>query len=201
MSEIYIAFREWQSVIGALLGGLFSLWVALIISSAAQRRGEKVAAHVAISSIADFVGTAKMWLDAWEQEQDKATIKRVFWIADRVLYGWPHVASDLESARAILMDVDWEIGGRLDVFQKAHRSMCDARAQILDLSRSRNFSQNSGVSERHSTLIVLGLEEGARQGAVLLPLIEKLVLSRYRRFHRLARIVSAWRQSIWRKRQ
>jgi hypothetical protein len=199
MYAIYDALLEWQEVIGAILAGLFALWVALLISSQAQHRSEKVAAHVVISSLADFLGTAKMWFSAWEREPGKENIKRVFWIADRVIYGWPYVASDLEAARATLMDVDWEIGGRLDVFQKAYRSMCDARVHILELARVGKFSQSSGVSERHSMLIVLGLEAGAREAEVLIPLIESLVLSRRRGINRLSRQVSVWRHKVFGK--
>lgn len=171
------------------------MWVAVLVAGVAQRRSEKIAAHVVISSLSDFLGTAKMWLAAWEQEPGKENVKRVFWLADRVLYGWPFVASDLDSARATLMDVDWEIGGRLDVFQKAYRSMSDARAQINELSRTGKFSQNSGTSERYCTLIVLGLESGAREAEAVMPLIERLVLSKNWRLKRFLRRLELLRRS------
>ena len=126
-------------------------------------------------------------VSVWEREPGKENVKRVFWLADRVLYGWPFVASDLNSARATLMDVDWEIGGRLDVFQKAYKSMSDARVQIHELSRAGKFSQNSGPSERYCTLIVLGLEAGTREAEAVMPLIEKLVLSGNWRMNRFLR--------------
>ena len=63
--------------------------------------------------------------------------------------------------------------------------MFDARAHLLELVRSGRLTE--GLSERHFTLVTLGLEEGARQALLLMPLVERLFLSKRSRVNRLLR--------------
>jgi hypothetical protein len=83
------------------------------------------------------------------------------------------------------MDVDTELAGRLAVFQKSYKSMSDARVHLLELSASGRITE--GLAERYFTLVTLGLEEGAKQALLLMPLVERLFLTKRWRANRIMR--------------
>jgi hypothetical protein len=55
----YCQVKEWPTLIGAFLGGLFALWVALIVARDARHRAERSAAMTLVRHLAKVTACGK----------------------------------------------------------------------------------------------------------------------------------------------
>lgn len=113
MAEIIAATKDWQPIIGALIGAIAALGVALLVAYSARRREDLSAAMVLVGNLM----TLKAAEDAIKRiakEQNVEDTKYAFFVASRLTHSFPNLSPLFESCVARLMPVNVFLASHLE---------------------------------------------------------------------------------------
>jgi len=190
--ELIGVLKDWQELVGAILGAIGALLVAFIVAGSAQRRAERVAAMVVTGYLVDFLGLAVKLEYEWSKLPNKAGILKDDWIGERVLWMWTGSPADLDTLRLVLSDAEDSLAIRLTLLSQCLRAMNDVK---------QKFDNATGDSVAFEKLrpqyakFRIGLEAGGPLAYASIRIIEKFILSKRWRWNHFLRKLGFWKDS------
>lgn len=182
--------QRWQTLIGAILGGLFALTTALIVARSARHHDEEAAGYIVVGALTP-IGTVSGTLKALSQEKQVAEENLAMWYANMLALSRPVMPAMFDSSVARLVSVDVFLAAHLGLFQQAYGQMETALARLIeDMSYERNRgevlrSQESiGIDRR---MVIRHFQIASEHSECAAFLIGELVLSRLAFWHRFRR--------------
>ena len=118
MSLIDIIFK-WQTLIGAILGGLFALAVALVVALTMRRR-EEVASGMVVVGDLTAVRIASEALNSLAAKENIGEKEYPLWFSDKLVSSHPKLSVLFEASVARLMPVDVYLAAHLSLFQRIY---------------------------------------------------------------------------------
>jgi hypothetical protein len=118
MNWIDFIFR-WQTLIGAVLGGMFALATALIVASSMKRREEVAAGMIVVTNLT----AVRIALEAINSLPAKESISESefpLWFSDRLVGLYPGLSTLFEASVARVMPVDVYLAAHLSLFQRIY---------------------------------------------------------------------------------
>jgi len=134
MNVIDFIFK-WQTLIGGIVGGIFALFVALIVAWNVRRRDEVSAAMLVLTDLAE-VRTASEALTHLSNEDKIRDEEFAPWFSEQLVYSHPSLSTLFEVSVSRLMPVDVTLASHLSLFHKIYLKI------IVILTRLRNDYDN-----------------------------------------------------------
>jgi len=179
---------KWQSLLGAIIGGIFALGVALLVSYKASRREELTAAMLVVANLVTVKAAAKS-LDELSQENGIEEKDIPYWMAEKLVQRRVKLSPMFEVSRIKLMPNDVLLAAHLELFQFI---MNDVEMKLDALETDYRKFQVSGAPDRDSGTLMLdseiihsGFVKAAKHASCAERLISLKILSPYRIFHSL----------------
>jgi len=118
MNWIEFIFR-WQTLIGAVLGGMFALATALIVAYSMRRR-EVVAAGMIVITNLTAVRIALEAINSLPAREGISENEFPLWFSDRLVGLYPGLSTLFEASVAQVMPVDVYLAAHLTLFQRIY---------------------------------------------------------------------------------
>jgi len=106
---------KWQTLIGAVLGGIFALATAFVVAITVRRREDVTSGMVVIADLA-AVRIAAEALNSLAKHEKIKKKEMPLWFSDKLVSSHPKLSALFEASVARLMP--------LDVYLAAHLSLC-----------------------------------------------------------------------------
>lgn len=190
MSLIDFIFK-WQTLIGAVLGGLFALSTALVVALTMRRREEVASGMVVVSDLA-AVRIAYEALNSLAEKDNIGEEEFPLWFSDKLVSSHPKLSKLFEASVARLMPVDVYLAAHLSLFQRIYSQieiMLDKLSHDYDhfhehgepLRPKDHMLADYRLITRHFTIVV----EHAQCAE---DIITKIILGNFSTWHRIRRI-------------
>ena len=115
-AEIVDFTFRWKEIIGAVIGGFFSLWVALLVAADARNRENRAAATLLVAVFTNFVARHDA-LATLAKSQDVPAQDHHKWLSEKLTQSSPKLSSLAEAAIARLMPFDEILAVHLELFR------------------------------------------------------------------------------------
>lgn len=188
MAELIATIKEWQELIGAIIGGLAALAVALLVAHSSRRRDDVSAAMVVVGNLTTLM-VAESTIKRIAAEQKVAPSNYAMFVASRLTHSSPKLSPLFEASVARLMLVDVTLAAHLELFGVIYRGV---EHHVNAIRRDIDHHNEHGKSLRSKSdvqadaeLVENGLAMAARNAACAERLISLLVLSDWRLIHRV----------------
>lgn len=135
---------RWKEVFGAVIGGLFSLGVAVLVAYAARRREDRAAAMVLTAAFVNIVARHSS-LERLATQQAVPQADHHKWLSEKLVQSAPKLSSMVEASLARLMLSDTRLAVHLEMFRTLYGEMMTHLERIAEDYRS--LHQN-GASSR-----------------------------------------------------
>lgn len=122
---------KWQTLAGALLGGLFSLGVALVVARSATRREERVSAILLLSDLMSVRAAAENLMNI-AKEQQVSEESYPLWISEKLSWRRPRLSMLFESNVARVVSVDARLSAHLSLFKIACTLLEEHLARVVE---------------------------------------------------------------------
>lgn len=122
MREMILILEKWQTLVGAVLGGMFALGVALIVAWSATRRDRRIAATLLISDLTAINVTAQHLRNLAVAERVTAD-NYPLWVFERLSWRCPRLSNLFESQMIRVMDGDNALADHLSLLQKIYTNV------------------------------------------------------------------------------
>jgi len=131
MAELIIFLTNWQTLIGAILGGIFALLVAQLVSYKTQRREEISAGYLIIGNLTSFTAAISS-TNSKAKKEDVSDDEYPFWLCQHLLVLKPSFSSlyELSVSRIIFKNV--RLGIHLDLIRTFSVGVDDPLTRIKD---------------------------------------------------------------------
>jgi hypothetical protein len=186
------ALKEWQSLVGAVIGAIVALSVAFIVAQMARRREDLSAAMIACGSLVS-VRAAHSTLTEIATRDKVADGDYPMWIAGRLASSRPALSPLFEGCIAKLMPIDVNLAAHLDLFGTVYRSTehhIDRVVRDIEYFQEHNkLLRSKDDATADANVIRHGLLVASKQAECTEHLLTILVLSRWRLLHRLRRML------------
>lgn len=181
---------RWQTLTGALLGGVFSLSVAFIVAYIGRRRDDLAAAMLVTVNV---VETKARYLSIKHVSKDKKISEADYhrWVSEKLVQSRPKLTPTFDAAVARLMPLDAHLASHLSMFQMSHRELeekLDRLTEDYREVREKGKSSRSVESiDADARVITKDFERAAKFAECAENLINMLILGRRRHWHRIRR--------------
>ncbi len=190
VSSIVEFLDHWQTLVGAMLGGLVGLWAALIVARAQTRRDLRAAAYMLSSELTSI---SAIWTALREAASKNGVAAEQFpmWATERLAHTRPRLSPKFDSYLVRLMGVDTPLAAHLDLFGKIYATIDDVLPQIeedVEWLRTRGGGRSAGgglIAPRHPDQskadmrsVVRAVELAAKHADCALHLIQVLIFGR-----------------------
>jgi len=197
VEEMIEILHKWQTLIGAILGGLFALAVALVVAVSVRRR-EEVASGMLVAANLTAVEVASEALADLANEAQIPEAEYPLWFSDRLLALHPSLSVLFESSLVRIMPVDTSMAAHLSLF---HTIYTKVEVILARLSEDIKHFHEHGKTlrplehfEADARLVSRHFQRAVRHASCAGRLITRLILSRVSVWHRL-------RRRIWMKQE
>lgn len=116
MDEIVAFLDKWQTLAGAIIGGLIALLVALLVAYKARRQEDLSAAMLLVGNLVT-VRTASRALEDLAKEENIANENLPYWLSEKLVRRRIALSPMFEASRIRLMPVDVRLAAHLELFQ------------------------------------------------------------------------------------
>jgi hypothetical protein len=143
MSLIDFIFK-WQTLIGAVLGGLFAIATALVVALTMRRREEVASGMVVVSDLA----AVRVEYEALNSLAEKKNIEEKdfpLWFSDKLVTSHAKLSTLFEASVARLMPVDVYLAAHLSLFQRIYSEI---EIMLNKLSNDYNHFHEHGETLR-----------------------------------------------------
>lgn len=110
---------KWQTLIGAVLGGLFAITTALVVALTMRRREEVASGMVVVGDLA-AVRVAYEALNSLAETENIEEKDFPLWFSDKLVSSHPKLSTLFEASVARLMPVDVYLAAHLSLFQRIY---------------------------------------------------------------------------------
>jgi len=114
---------KWQTLVGALLGGLFALAMAFVVALTMRRREEKAAGMVVSKDLAAIRITSEAIKISMEEEENITEDEYPFWFSDKLVQTHPKLSTLFEASVARIMPIDVFLAVHLSMVQQTYSSI------------------------------------------------------------------------------
>ena len=139
---------KWQTLIGAIMGGVFALAVAFIVSYKAQRRDEISSGYIVISSLVSFVGANKVLLKHAEKN-NISDENYPIWVCERLVSMKPSLSALYETAMARIISKNNRLAINLSVISTTN---CEIESAFKRVEADFEYHSINGRERRSATL-------------------------------------------------
>lgn len=197
MQSLLAVLEKWQTLAGAILGGLFALCVALLVASKARRHEEDTAAMLLSGELKPFE-VADQVLSEIGSVESTTPQDELLRYAVQLKRFRPHLSPLFDSSMARVMTVDTNLAAFLRFFQFhiSGAEQCFARVEtaerLLHAGQGSRFTQQELKNDL--TLAAKKIREAANAANLAIPLLTALFigpLPTFRRFCRRFRVPPA----------
>ncbi len=184
--------EKWQTLIGALLGGIFAVSVALIVAYKAKRQEETVAATLLIADLHSVKVAAEV-LDKHISETKIPEKDMPIAVVTMLLRSRPTLSPLFESSMALVMAVDKYLAAHLYLFRICYSSAEDLlkrqanAVEIFYLTEKRILSKEEIIADLKA--INSHFHDAVEHVPCCEQLLDKLILCRTALLHRLIRLI------------
>ena len=183
MAAIIEWLDHWQTMLGAIFGGLIALIAALIVALAQTRRERRTASMLVFSDLLAIV-TAAQNLHTLAADSNVSDEKYPRWLAEKLSLRRPKISPYFEAEMVRLLDVDVSLAAHLHLFRISFSIVED---RVLDLKGTftEDSSRSPGAVKKPSQRdsddfesIATELDRAAGHADYAIHYLEKLVLSK-----------------------
>lgn len=180
--------ERWQTLIGGILGGVFALGAALVVSSRLERRQDLSAAMLVTGTLVGVAGALRE-VEEWCDEESIDPEREPLRAFERLLFSYPKMSSGFEASAVRLYPINETLAVRLDVFRGIYSDLEKRlRRMESDISgrndRQEPLFQSMGVEPQANAALV-GLQSAGELASDSIKLLEFLVLTRIPTLNRL----------------
>ena len=191
MCELLAILAKWQTLVGAFLGGVFSLGVALLVAYVARRREDVASSMVVVANLVEmkarFTSTRQI---AAKQSVPEADFHK--WLSEKLVQSRPKLTPSFDAAMARLMALDAHLASHLTFFHIAYRELDEKIDRVADdfqsVREKGTAARSVAAMQADARLLAQHLERAADHAECAAELINALFLSRYRQWTKLKRI-------------
>ena len=119
------AVRQWQSITGAVVGGIFSLLVAIIVGHIVRHREDRAAGMLLVGSLVQLMGR-KAVLETLMAKQAVPDADRHKWLAEKLVQSRPKLSSLFEASVVRLMPAHQHLAAHLELLKTFVADMDEA---------------------------------------------------------------------------
>jgi hypothetical protein len=116
MDEIVAFLEKWQTLVGAIIGGIIALFVALLVAYKARRQEDLSAAMLLVGNLVT-VRAASRALEDLAKEENIANENLPYWLSEKLVRRRIAMSPMFEASRIRLMPVDVRLAAHLELFQ------------------------------------------------------------------------------------
>lgn len=184
--------RDWENLSGAVIGGVFSLVVALIVARSARRADEHAAAMIVISNLVQFLTRVRI-LEKMAKEQKVPEQDYGKWASEKLTYSRPKLSGTFEGSVARLLRLHVSVAAHLELFYMLARDIDERIDRISEDFKEFHAHgkprRPSEVMEADANLIASSLSDAALHADLAEYMLTKLVLGSYPTFYRIRRAI------------
>ena len=188
LSAAYDFALQWKELIGAVLGGLFSLLVALIVARDARTREERTAATVLTTALTTVAAQYSALMET-AKSQNVPEENLHLWVGEKLAYSSPVMTPAVELAITRLMVVDTLLAVHLEFYKTMQMELARHVQRIeQDYKELHEFgkSKRPGPAMDASNKVAAMSFEGMNRHAICAAnRLNLVVLSRLALFHRV----------------
>jgi hypothetical protein len=193
VADTVATIKEWQNLIGAIIGALAALGVALLVAYSVRRRDDVSAAMVVVGNLTTLMAAEDV-IRRIAGEQKVSAKDYPMFVVSRITHSRPKLSPLFETSVARLMLASVPIAAHLELFTVIYRGVehhVDVLRRDIDHHNQHGKPLRSEKDIRaDAEVIEKGLTTAAKHAACAERLLSLLVLSRWRLFNRL-------RMAIW----
>lgn len=188
MDDIVTFLHSWQELVGAILGGIFALGVALLVGYITRRNDDVAAAMLLVGSLTDLKAREST-LRRLAAEKGVSAEDYPMWVSEKLVFSKPKISAMFEASMVRLMPLNTHLAVHLDIYRTVFLEM----ESKLDLIAGdyRAFHEK-GKADRPKELMLAdsrvvrnALEKAARHGKCAERLLTNYVLSNWPTFNRV----------------
>lgn len=184
-------FEKWQTLIGAVLGGVIALAVALIVARSAQRQEQETAAMILIGEMRPFFVAIQVIKENFKAGVGKSQ-DEILHATNHLLFLRPKLSPLFYTSMPRIMTVDRYLASHLAVFRSL---ISDSEQMVSRIEQAKQMIlAGRGMSEEEEEEIratirnfVFCLGEAAKCVDMACPLLQSLFLDRHAWLNRLER--------------
>lgn len=192
MAEMIASIKEWQELIGALIGATAALGVAMLVSYSARRREDLSAGMVLVGNLTTLIA-AENSLQRIAKEQNVAESEYPFFVSSRLTHSRPTLSPLFESCVARVMPVNVHLASHLELLGVIYRGVehhLDRMVKDIEYHNQHGKVLRSETDVRaDADLIANGFSMVAKHADCAERLLTHLVLSNWPTWNRLRMIV------------
>lgn len=179
---------KWQTLAGALLGGIFALGAALVVAWRSERRQDLASAMLVVSTLVSVRSAAANLEELAEQEVVADDLKDI-WLLEKLAWLHPPLSDSFEASAMRIYPLNVQIAAHVDLFLTMYRDVVKRVERIQkkeDELRSGTPSEETKSYVRvQASSIRRSFEGAARHARCAEVLITGLILSRARIWNRV----------------
>lgn len=179
-AELIDFIYKWKEIAGAIIGGLFSLAVALIVARDARTREERSAATLLIVTFTNFLARHATLTDL-EKGQSVPVQDRHKWLSEKLAKSGPKLSPLAEAALARLLPIDPALAAHLELFRTLHGELESHTERISqdyrDFHEHGKALRSADVMEADAKIVASAFDGATKHADCAAHLLEKRVLS------------------------
>lgn len=188
MFELASFADKWQTLIGAIVGGIFSLLVALLVAYQAQRREDLAAGMLVVGNLAT-VTTALRTLEELAASEKIGEEDLPYWFSEKLVRRRITLSPLFEASRIRLMPVDVYLAAHLELFQVVFTDI-EAKLDMLTndfaaFDSSKKTTRNAEILKADARVVLRGFRKAAEHAECAQRILVLKVLSPFPTFHSL----------------
>lgn len=197
MADAIATIKEWQELIGAIIGALAALGVALLVAYSGRRRDDLSAAMVVVSNLTTLMA-AEDTIRRMAAEKKVPAEDYPMFVALCLTHSRPKLSPLFESSVARLMLANVSIAAHLELLNVIYRGMEHhvdiMRCDIDHCNQHGKLPRSEKDVRADIELVEKSLTMAARHASCAERLLSLLVLSNWRLFHRVRMTIKATKE-------
>jgi len=190
MQDFIFLLNHWQTLVGALVGGIFAIGAALLVARDARRREEVSAAMLLIGNLVEFrVAGKNLRLIATERGVSEDQFPT--WITEKLMSLRPKFSALFEASVVRVMPVHPSLASHLNLLKTTYDSLEDCfirleRDSELLKTRGTNVPPRSSVEmEYDANRIARGFQLAEKHASCAETMLSHLVLGSFPIWYRI----------------
>ncbi len=194
MDELIKFLYKWQTLVGSILGGIFALFVALIVGHAVRKREEISSGMLLIADLAN-VRIASETLIELAKKQHITEDDYPFWFSEKLTGSFPKLSPLFEASIIRMMPISPYLAAHLTLFHKIYAKvgmLVDRLSEDFKLHKQGKPTRSQDQLKADARLVQKHFSLSVQHAGCAERLISDLILSKVPTWNRL-------RQAVWLK--
>ncbi len=192
MDELISFLYKWQTMIGAIIGGIFALFVALLVAYKARRQEDLAAGMLLTGNLISIIGNG-LTLNELAKEQNINEEHLPYWLSEHLVRQRMKLSPVFEASRIRLMPNDVHLAAHLELFQLIFNDI-DAKIEELSLDihaldTTGEPIRNQDVLQANARIIYKGFQRVLAHAKCAERILTYKVLSNYPTFHTIRMLI------------